>query len=198
MVEYGTLHLYQKLYNELLVCMCDPHCDFRLRLNDVLAEGFPINYRDNIDGDTLLMCSMYSTAAFNNGIPAILLDCGANPNLENKLKYRPLDIAIYRQCPLELVYRLIEVGANVNSQDCSGKTAFSYVAEQYIYNDCEQKHKYGFIAVRFLLEHGANPYLNSKWTEIRGDDTKAIREKRNKLIELCDTYLTANKLISLY
>lgn len=188
---------YQKLSDELRHCIWNFPFDFRQKFEDALAHDFPIDFQDE-NGWTLLLESVWDKDATKAGVTGILLDYGANPNLENKLKYRPLDVAIYRQCPLELVYRLIKVGANVNSQDCSGKTAFSYAAGQYIYSDCKQKHKYGFTAAQFLLEHRANPYLNNKWTEIRDSDTKVIREKRNKLIELCNTYLTTNELISLY
>lgn len=100
---------YQKLSDELRHCIWNFPFNFRQKFEDALAHNFPIDFQDE-NGWTLLLESAWDKDATKVGVTGILLDYGADPNLENKLKYRPLDVAIYRQCPLELVYRLIKAG----------------------------------------------------------------------------------------
>ena len=96
----------------------------------------------------------------------VAIDCGADPNIQNKDGITPLhDAASYSRLnialkydPLEVVKLLLEHGADPNIQNKDGSTPLHFEAEDGLLD-----------FVKLLLEHGANPNIQDYkygWTPL--------------------------------
>ena len=190
--------LCQSSYSELKAMMSTakerfarPQCfleTFENTLKAAIAAGYSINYKDEESGDTLLNSSLDYDYAVDSGIPDMLLDYGACPNIYDIGGYYTLDWAIGRMRPLKLIEHLISAGAEVNAVDFGGLTAFNSAALMYIYCPDSEDQQYALDVVKLLMEHDADPYLCTKWLETENgiDEDTLVRKEWIKL--LCDTY----------
>ncbi|XP_013402085.1 ankyrin-3-like isoform X4 [Lingula anatina] len=81
----------------------------------------------------------------------LLLQHGANPNIQDKELQKPLHLAAERGAA-QCVQLLLQHGANPNIQDKWGSTPIHFAAKQGA-TQC----------VQLLLQHGANPNIQDKW-----------------------------------
>lgn len=179
--------LCRNLYIELKNCLFAAPQNFKVRLEYALAQGFPIDFQDN-SGWTVLHWALFYENAVRAGIPEILLDHGADPDIADKKGERPLYQTIFYSHPLELAGRLIRAGADVNAQTKDGRTAFCLAAQWFIYGNNDGDRTFGMRAATRLLDYGADPYLNIKWTQDEEDvltEHKARRAVFKKWTEDC-------------
>ena len=153
-----------KIYHELLGYMHEFPQLFEKRLELAIDDGYPIDYVSAI-GNTLLIESIFSDVAAEAGIPDILLRHNANPNIPNDYDAKALDEAVSCYRSISLINNLISAGAEINSVDEDGHTAFYWVAMGYISSDDLDKTAHILSVAIFLLEHGADPYLCNHWIE---------------------------------
>lgn len=157
--------LYQSLYSEI-VNKLSSYNDITIFENDLknaIKLGYSIDYQDEYSNETLLLASINCENAANIGIPDMLLDYGANPNICDSDYRSPIDNAVYRLCPISLIEHLIVSGAKINAIDAEGLTLFNNVAVIYIYSQEEKDRQYWIDVAKLLLKHGANPYLCTDW-----------------------------------
>lgn len=166
--EIKTKHdnrLYQSLYSEI-VNKLSSYNDIAIFENDLknaIELGYIIDYQDEYSNETLLLASINCENAANIGIPDMLLDYGANPNICDSDYRSPIDNAVYRLCPISLIEHLIISGAKINTIDAEGLTLFNNVAVIYIYSQEEKDRQYWIDVAELLLKNGANPYLCTDW-----------------------------------
>jgi len=96
------------------------------------------------DADSLFTAAVGGDLA---EVKRLVVDCGANPNIQDKDGYTPLHYAAWKG-HLKVVELLLEHGANPNIQDKDGYTPLHYAAW-----------KGHLKVVELLLEHGANPNI---------------------------------------
>ena len=157
--------LYQSLYSEIVnkLSSCDDIVIFENDLKNAIELGYSIDCQDEYSNETLLLASINCENAVNIGIPDMLLDYGANPNICDSDYRSPIDNAVYRLCPISLIEHLIVSGAKINAIDAEGLTLFNNVAVIYIYSQEEKDRQYWIDVAKLLLKHGANPYLCTDW-----------------------------------
>lgn len=165
---------------------------FESALKAAIAAGYPIDYKDEESGDTLLNSSLDYDYAVDNGISDMLLDYGACPNIYDISGYYTLDWAIVRMRPLKLIEHLISAGADVNAVDFSGLTAFNSAALLYIYCPNSEDQEYALDVVKLLLSRSADPYLCNYWTFPKAYDTPQSNARRNEIKKLCAEYLAGH------
>lgn len=157
--------LYQSLYSEI-VNKLSSYNDITIFENDLknaIELGYNIDYQDEYSNETLLLASINCENAANIGIPDMLLDYGANPNICDSDYRSPIDKAVYNLRPISLVEHLIVAGAKINDVDAEGLTLFSNVAVIYIYSQEKKDRQYWLDVAQLLLKRGANPYLCTDW-----------------------------------
>lgn len=151
-------------YHELLEYMREFPQLFEKRLELAIDDGYPIDFANAI-GNTLLMDSLFSDVATEAGIPDILLRHNADPNIPNDYGAKALDEAVSCYRSISLINNLISAGAEINSVDEDGHTAFYWVAMGYISSDDLDKTAHILSVAILLLEHSADPYLCNHWIE---------------------------------
>ena len=87
----------------------------------ILAAGIDINKQDE-DGETQLFQAVSSNREARVGL---LLKLNADPNIANNNGKTPLMEASYERCTF-LVKILLLYGANINSKDATGQTAYDW------------------------------------------------------------------------
>ena len=157
--------LYQSLYSEIAnkLSSYDDIVIFENDIKNAIELGYTIDYQDEYSNETLLLASINCENAVNIGIPDLLLDYSANPNICDSDCHSPIDKAIYGVRPISLVEHLIDSGAKINVADAEGLTLFNNVAVIYIYSQEEKDRQYWIDVAKLLLKHGANPYLCTDW-----------------------------------
>lgn len=196
----SKLHdLYKSKYHELKTIMSNGASfsniesflkTFENALKDAIALGYPIDYQDEEDEDTLLISSLDYDCAVEAGICDMLLNYGANPNVCDVNHYYPLDLAIDKMRPLTIINHIIDSGANVNAVDNDELTAFNSAALLYIYCHTEADQDYALDVIKLLIDRGADPYLCFEWaTIIRESIDSAREERRMKLKSLVESLL---------
>ena len=120
---------------------------FRKKLESAISKGFQINYRDNdagVIGYPLLIRAIWGPYPTGEEIVKVLIEHGADPNIaEYPNGEHALDEAIRVGSTIELIEFIIDSGADVNSQDKFGCTAFSEAALSYIYENPNETPRIG-------------------------------------------------------
>lgn len=165
--RYIKLHkgLCSYLYYEI------PKLDeFRSRLKDALSKGMPIDFHRSdslinpVYQDSLLFASIVSDKTIDEGIPELLLEYGANPNIEspylsevnNLERATVLNAAIDYVCPLKLIKQLLQNGAHIDetSFDAASWSFISPTEGYKWYIDEGQKEDYALSVIKLLLDNG--------------------------------------------
>jgi ankyrin repeat protein len=158
--------LRKRLYKDLFISLQNKNFEYTTKL---IGFGANINIQD-IDGDTMLIAA---TRQGNHKIAKFLLEQGADPYIQATDGSTALKIAaneghadiayiLKRKLNKDLLIslknknfedatKLIGLGADVNAKDSYGNTMLISAARK-------GKHK----IVEFLLEQGANPYIQAK------------------------------------
>lgn len=170
-------------YHELLYCMNSFPQTFEEHLKSALNEGYPIDYVSTIS-TTLLTQSIFSDVATDAGIPDILLRYNANPNIPNSYGMGALAEAVSCYRSISLINNIIDAGAEINSTDEDGRTAFYWVAVEYITNSDVSKAAHALTMAIFLLERGANPYLCNHWIEDSVRDVECFDNYSPEYVEM--------------
>lgn len=99
-----------------------------MKFHQLLQKGASPNYisksRDDYTG------LMHALLKGNTEIVSILLEVGADPNIQDNFGYYPLMGAIYPPPSIEVINILLEAGADPNIKDKEGRTAID-MAEDY-------------------------------------------------------------------
>jgi ankyrin repeat protein len=114
--------------------------------------------RDMRFEDTLLLRTLMSGSAYTE-IARVLLQGGADPNIQNKWGNAPLTYAVSQDH--DLIDLLIEKGADVSAQDGEGKTPLIQALARTVFvKKYSRIEKYD--VVKKLLEKGADPNIRDK------------------------------------
>ena len=105
---------------------------------------------DNYKRTVLMNAALYG----KNSIIEWLLECGANPNSQDKNGYTALHFSA-QESHVETTKLLLQHDVNVNLQDINGNTA-SWVAIMYWNGGTN------FETLKMLIDKGANLYLKNK------------------------------------
>jgi uncharacterized protein len=106
-----------------------------------------INVVTNINGlgDTGCTALFYAVTKNNYSITKILLEAGADPNLENEIQIDEHETALMRSGDIKICSLLVDFGANINKKSQEGQNALvAAVSESNIEK------------VRFLIQAGAD------------------------------------------
>ncbi len=110
------------------------------RVKQLIAQGVDVNAAHEVHGNTLLIISILQN---NIDIIELLINKGADVNIENRHGETPLLLAVYEE-DIDIVELLIDTGAGINIKDDAGDTPLSLAVGN---ND-----KY---IIRLLLNAGA-------------------------------------------
>jgi ankyrin repeat protein len=110
-------------------------------VQDLIVLGANLDWQDELSQDrTPLHLAIYSNFS---EIVRMLIDAGANLNVQDKHGDTPLHVAIMKNNPI-IVQMLIDAGANLNMQAKNGRTALHWAV------DLREKE-----IVRMLIDGGA-------------------------------------------
>lgn len=180
---------------------------FKKELEAALADGYPIdfkhetvsfgNYSKNKFITTLLLDSLNSRA---NAITQILLDYGADVNIENHNGMNALIMACYnipngkyiiwnkKEATIQPYFRyILDNTEDVNKVPIglTGQTALGLLCCKYA------SYPYGALmeAIKMLLDAGADPDAGSYWRREYHGTNKAFDKNAEKLEEFIQIYL---------
>ena len=173
---------------------------FKVELLDVLAQGFPIDHKYNRalastgGGDSLL----HRALSFNSNIVQILLDAGADVNVEDHNGMNALLIAAYtfEQCydhegnSIVPPYfkEILEKTDDINNVPYRliRTTALGWLCRKY----CKSQSESIMGAIKMLLEAGADINAGGDWLKVySGPDDKKYYEVGEKLKAYISMYI---------
>lgn len=154
-------------------------------LQSFLAHGLDPSARDD-KGDTLLMASIYSPFE----VQKVLMDCGTNVSLKNKMGRNALMRAATHG-KIDFLNALMAKGARLNVQDVRGWTALHYAAHNAQYESMNQLLVKG--ARVDLLTHSAQSVLHM----VCKNSDLAANTKQQRYLEMIREVIMAGALVNL-
>lgn len=123
-------------------------------INAVIGQCSNFDYQSPIDGSTALLVAVnkYKYRSWMDSITNVIIDAGANPNLQDKNGKTALHYAVYHNW-YSLAKSLIIAGADIHASDIKGVTPFTLTRMKYSRNDkykCNTDMRY-LLAEKYII-----------------------------------------------